>query len=137
MPVRPARPCAWPSCTVLIRGASYCPKHQPLADEQRAAQVKRTNQQYNARRDESDGFYKTERWKRLSLRYRKLHPLCENCEKHNRVTPSRMVDHKQPVKTHPELALDWENLQALCWPCHNIIGVRVGLLGSSETNESP
>ena len=29
------------------------------------------------------------------------------------------VDHVRPVRTHPELAYDLANLQALCVPCHS------------------
>lgn len=28
------------------------------------------------------------------------------------------IDHIKPVRTHPELAFDPRNLQALCGPCH-------------------
>lgn len=124
MPAHTSRPCAWPACNVLIRGSSYCPKHQPAADEQRAFQMKKVHRDYNDRRDESDGFYKTERWKKLSAYYRKHHPVCEECDG----AASEITDHIKPRKTHPELSLDWDNLRALCRPCHNRVGVRVGLI---------
>lgn len=128
MPVRPARPCAYPGCSVLVRGESYCARHQPLAEAARAEQLKRSHKQYNVRRDESDDFYKTERWKRLSAYYRKVHPLCEECE----AAASDLTDHIKPRKTHPELSLDWDNLRALCRPCHNRVGERVGLVGGKR-----
>lgn len=127
MPVRPLKPCAWPGCATLVRGKGYCERHQPLADAKQHARRQQVHQAYNEQRDESDAFYKTERWKRLSIRFRKLHPLCCECEREGRVTPSKMVDHIQPRKAHPELSLEWSNLRALCWPCHNRIGQRVGL----------
>lgn len=129
MPPRPAKPCAWPGCGVLVQGVSHCTVHKPLADERRAAQLKRSNQQYNKVRDVSDARYKQEKWRRLSIYYRRLHPLCVQCELEGRVEPSRMVDHIKPSKTHPELFFEWSNLRALCNPCHNRIGEKVGLTG--------
>jgi 5-methylcytosine-specific restriction enzyme A len=32
--------------------------------------------------------------------------------------PAAQVDHIKPVAQHPELALDWDNLQSLCRPHH-------------------
>ena len=64
-------------------------------------------------------FYVSERWKRLAamVRRRAL-GLCERCHE----PPTRKsleVHHKKPRKTHPELAYDIENLEALCTKCHN------------------
>lgn len=47
------------------------------------------------------------------------YPLCAMCEKAGRVTPATVVDHLEEVATHPEKRLEWDNLQALCAPCHN------------------
>jgi 5-methylcytosine-specific restriction protein A len=43
-----------------------------------------------------------------------------------------MVDHIKSAKTHPELFFEWSNLRALCNPCHNRIGEKVGLQGEGE-----
>lgn len=86
-------------------------------------QIKKAHRDYNDRRDDSDGFYKTERWKKLSAYYRKLHPVCEACDD----AASQITDHIKARKTHPELSLDWDNLRALCRACHNRVGERVGL----------
>ncbi|WP_447590139.1 HNH endonuclease signature motif containing protein [Aquipseudomonas campi] len=86
------------------------------------------HKRYNEVRDASDSFYKTERWKKLSAYYRKRHPLCECCQS----DASDITDHIKPVKTYPDLALDWHNLRALCRPCHNRIGERVGLLNRAS-----
>jgi 5-methylcytosine-specific restriction protein A len=127
---RPAKPCAWPGCNALVSGATHCTVHAPAAAERRAKQVKRSNKAYNSVRDVSDARYKQEKWRRLSIYYRRLHPLCKQCELEGRVTASRMVDHIKPTKTHPDLFFDWSNLRALCNPCHNRIGEKVGLTGS-------
>lgn len=132
MPSRPLRPCAAPGCSVLVRGASYCDKHAQMA-EAAATQARRLiHKRYNEVRDASDSFYKTERWKKLSAYYRKKHPVCEHCDN----AASDITDHIKSVKTHPELALAWDNLRALCRPCHNSIGERVGLLGESGSRSN-
>lgn len=132
MPARPLRPCAAPGCSVLVRGTSYCSKHAPMAEAAAALARRQTHKRYNGVRDASDSFYKTERWKKLSAYYRKKHPVCEHCDN----AASDITDHIKPVKTNPELALAWDNLRALCRPCHNSIGERVGLVGDIGSNSS-
>lgn len=137
MPSRPAKPCAWPGCGSLVQGVSHCARHKPLADQRRAEQLKKAHQQYNTRRDESDAFYKTERWRRFRARYLKLHPLCVECQAHDRVTVAVILDHIKPYKTHPHLGLDWHNVRPLCRACHNRIGARVGLQGEGGGQKLP
>jgi 5-methylcytosine-specific restriction protein A len=137
MPIRPARLCAEPRCgRPSTKGSHYCAPHKAQAEARRADQVKATHKRYNEKRDEADAFYKTERWRKLSIRYRKLHPLCEECERHGLITPSAMTDHIKARKTHPELSLAWDNLRALCWSCHNRVGERVGLVDGRGENET-
>jgi len=130
MGARPSKPCAWAGCRVLVSGVSHCQLHAPMAAERRAKQLKRAHKQYNTRRDDSDGFYKTERWRKFRAVYIKRHPLCCECEAAGRVTAAVIVDHIKPFKTHPELGLAWDNVRALCRPCHNRIGAKVGLTGA-------
>ena len=40
-------------------------------------------------------------------------PRCRLCSQ-----PSEVVDHIQPFRTHPQLAMVRSNLRALCKPCH-------------------
>ena len=123
---RPLKPCASAGCAELLRGETYCPRHQAEYDSRRVDQAKKTNARYNERRSESDKFYGTARWRKLSLYFRKLHPLCANCKAEGRVTPAQVVDHIEPYKLRPDLATEWSNLRALCHACHNRIGARVG-----------
>lgn len=125
---RPMKPCAWPGCHAIAQG-SHCQQHKAVAAERKAEQLKKSNKAYNRKRDESDGFYSTGRWRGLRAAYLRTHPLCAECERADRVTPAVIVDHIQPTKTHPHLALDWSNLRALCRACHNRIGAKVGLRG--------
>jgi len=124
MPVRPSRMCSEPGCKKpSATGSHRCITHKRTVDAARAEQRKEVHLKYNERRDESDSFYKTERWKKLSAYYRKHHPVCECCSN----AASDITDHIKPYKTNPELGLDWDNLRALCRTCHNRIGERVGL----------
>ncbi len=130
MPVRPSRLCMEPGCKKpSVTGSHRCQLHKVEASERKAEVRKEVHREYNLRRDESDSFYKTERWKKLSAYYRKYHPVCECCNG----AASDITDHIKPYKTHPELGLDWDNLRALCRPCHNRIGERVGLKAYSSS----
>ena len=123
---RPLKPCGAPGCRELVRGDTYCATHQQAYEARRAQAVKRSSKKYNDSRSESDKFYGTARWRKLSLYFRKLHPLCANCKAEGRVTPAQVVDHIESYKLRPDLATEWSNLRALCHACHNRIGARVG-----------
>ena len=58
-------------------------------------------------------------WNKLSARYRKLNPLCEDCDKEGRTTPCTEVHHIVPITQDPSLRLVWSNLVALCHECHD------------------
>lgn len=66
----------------------------------------------------------SKRWKTLRADYLRAHPLCEMCEAEGYVVASIDCHHRKPVesaKTQTEmerLCYDWNNLQALCIPCH-------------------
>ncbi len=131
MPIRPGRMCPEPGCgRRSIVGSHYCQAHKEKAEARRAENMKATHRSYNSDRDNNDAFYGTERWKKLSAYFRRLHPLCAECDAKGLVEPSRMTDHIKPRRTHPELSLEWTNLRALCWACHNRVGERVGNLAA-------
>lgn len=131
MPVRPSRMCSEPGCKKpSAPGSHRCPAHKRAVDLQRVEQRKVVHLKYNERRDDSDRFYKTERWKKLSAYYRKRHPVCEHCDN----AASDITDHIKPYKAHPDLGLDWDNLRALCRACHNRIGEQVGSVGRHGGN---
>lgn len=132
MPRRPAKPCAFHGCNVLIREGAHCAKHAPIAAAQRAKHLQSVHARYNQERDESDAFYKTERWKRLSARFRRLHPICQECDE----AASQITDHIKARKTNPELSLVWSNLRALCRTCHNRVGERVGRVDGSPVAQT-
>lgn len=108
-----------------MRGETYCPRHKVEHEAKRAAATKKSNTRYNRARPESDKFYGTSRWRKLSIYFRKRYPLCANCATEDRVTPAQLVDHIEPLKERPDLATEWSNLRSLCHACHNRIGARV------------
>ena len=63
----------------------------------------------------SDKITRSKRWKALRLRVlRRDGWRCQDCG-----GPGHEVDHKLPVRSHPELAWDESNLQTLCGGCHS------------------
>ena len=73
------------------------------------------------------------RWRELRIAYLREHPLCERCIREGKaagvpegyITPSVDCHHRVPVETAKtlqemeRLAYDWNNLEALCIPCHS------------------
>lgn len=64
-------------------------------------------------------FYKSTVWRRLRAAFLAANPLCDECSRHGKTEVATDVHHLQERKTHPDLSLDWDNLQALCRRCHN------------------
>lgn len=72
------------------------------------------------------------RWKTLRAEYLRQHPLCERCQREGiangivggYVRSAIDCHHKVPVESArtiqemERLAYDWNNLEALCIPCH-------------------
>jgi 5-methylcytosine-specific restriction endonuclease McrA len=79
-------------------------------------------------RAELEAFYNGRRWRKLSTLYRAQHPTCIVCEGEGVVTPATQVHHVKEVSTHPALAYDWNNLNALCTRCHNRMRARATLV---------
>ena len=107
-------------CGELVT-SGYCEAHKPK-QQQRRAEGQRS---YNERRAESDKLYKTERWRKLSVTFRKRNPMCAECERKGLTRYADLVDHIKPTKAFPELFFDWRNLRSLCQRCHNEIGEKV------------
>jgi len=66
--------------------------------------------------------YHTKRWLQLSLRFRIQHPHCVFCD-----GPAQCVDHKTPHKGNLKLFWDLNNLQAMCFRCHDSDKYRIEL----------
>lgn len=69
------------------------------------------------------GFYGSQAWKDCRKAYKKsVGGLCERCLKKGLYNPAVIVHHKtyitQDNLSDPRIALDWNNLEALCRDCH-------------------
>ena len=62
------------------------------------------------------GWYHTpahRRWRKLVLQRDKI---CQNCKRR----PATEAHHVKPLEDYPQLALDLNNGQGLCWDCHEL-----------------
>lgn len=69
-------------------------------------------------------FYKSKEWKRCRELYlSSVNHICERCAKDGKIKPARFVHHKiymnERTVRDPRLALGFDNLEALCYDCHN------------------
>lgn len=65
-------------------------------------------------------FYKSKSWKDLRKQaLERDHYECQSCKRKGRYRKAKNVHHIKEVKTHPELALDLDNLECICIQCHN------------------
>lgn len=74
--------------------------------------------QRSADRLADNRFYASTVWRKLRSAFLAAFPLCQECEAKGRIEPATEVHHVRERKTHPDLALDWDNLKALCHTCH-------------------
>ena len=100
MPRKPKHPCSYPGCPRLTDGR-FCEEHSKL-------EAKR---------------YNTE-WRRIRKRYASAHPLCEECLKVGRYTPTQVVHHILPLREGGTNAED--NMMSLCHSCHGRIHAERG-----------
>ena len=68
-------------------------------------------------------FYSSKAWQDCRNEYAKrAHYLCENCLRRGIIRPGEIVHHKieiDPITIeHPEIALNFDNLELLCRQCH-------------------
>lgn len=114
MPMKPKRACAVPSCSEIAEGGTYCKKHQ-----------KQENHWYNVfgRTAEEKKRYGST-WQKIRNRYIRIHPMCEQCQKEQRIAIAKEVHHIIPLDhggNHDE-----DNLMALCKSCHSKITAESG-----------
>lgn len=69
-------------------------------------------------------FYKTKAWERCRAAYlSSVGGLCERCKQEGRIVPAEIVHHKIYLQEEnyqdPSIALNFDNLEALCQNCHN------------------
>jgi 5-methylcytosine-specific restriction protein A len=63
-------------------------------------------------------FYTSKAWRDLREVVLNAEPLCRHCAKKGITKPATEIDHIQPRKIRPDLELDYNNTQPLCFDCH-------------------
>lgn len=117
MPSRILGRCAYPSCGARTAG-KFCPDHSP---DERATAAQRG---YDAS------------WRSLRRMKLNAYPLCEVCQREQRLTPATEVHHDKPIATHPELRLVWANLVSICRACHQRIEAQRRGTSTSPTSNA-
>lgn len=62
--------------------------------------------------------YSTKQWQQVRKIYLNLHPICEVCQKLDRITPASQVDHVKAIEDGGA-AFDLANCMALCQRHHS------------------
>lgn len=103
-PMAPPKPCAHPMCPELVpTKQTYCQAHQ-----------RQRWREQNERKGKWRKFYGSARWRKVRKIVLASHPTCQVCKRRE----AREVHHVKPLREHPELAYDLENLVACCSHCH-------------------
>lgn len=71
----------------------------------------------------AEKFYKSKAWQSCRASYIKsVGGLCERCLAQGRVSPAEIAHHRVRITpqniSDPSVTLNWGNLEALCWACH-------------------
>ena len=66
-----------------------------------------------------DPRYHSTKWRNYRKGLLKRHPLCVDCKKVGKLTPSNVVGHIIPVSLDPSKFWDMSNHKALCTSCNN------------------
>ena len=79
---------------------------------------------YKDSRPEQKRFYASKAWRRCREVYLSEHPLCERCLAVGIVSSAEHVHHKIELQQEnykdPEAALNPDNLESLCFRCHQL-----------------
>ena len=77
---------------------------------------------YQDNRTEQSKFYSSKAWRKCRATYLSEHPICERCERAGIVSVAVHVHHKKELDElnfkDPMIALNPDNLEALCFKCH-------------------
>jgi 5-methylcytosine-specific restriction protein A len=106
MPKKPKRPCGRAGCPNLTDGY-YCAEH-----------AKAEVRVYNKHQRDPDSNKRYGRsWKKIRAAVLLKNPVCEICKDAGKLTPASTVHHKRKIADGG--SNDYNNLQALCAPCHS------------------
>lgn len=88
--------------------------HRPIRLDPRHREYDR-----RVRDQEAKAFYNSAAWRKLRAWKLRREPLCERCRARGLLVPATVAHHKVERADDPVLALDLDNLESLCPPCHS------------------
>jgi 5-methylcytosine-specific restriction protein A len=97
--------CREAGCNQLLDQSGYCDKHKK----------ERRKPFENAQRS-NEGLYNTSKWQKLRMKHLEEQDCCVYCGNGNRLT----ADHIIPPRGNEDLFFSEDNLQTLCFYCHQI-----------------
>lgn len=125
---KPMHLCNHAGCMTLIPyDQRYCSKHEyhkPIdqADDKERHKINKAvyHRRMNSKHEgKYQHFYRSTAWKKLSHHWLMMHPLCVACEARGIYRKADLVDHIVELRDDWSKRLDPDNLQALCYSCHN------------------
>jgi 5-methylcytosine-specific restriction protein A len=111
MPRKSPKPCRHPGCPALVYdGERFCEEHR-----------KQRQKEHDARRGSAASRGYGHRWRKLRKMFLRSHPLCADPfgvhAERGELVAATEVDH---IVSRARGGTDaWDNLQALCKPCHS------------------
>ena len=106
-----------PCIAVAEKNTDYLDKHKSVMQQAIVAKQSKVPKKSNRAKFE---FLESYAWRKLRMRVLLQHgPRCMCCGATPKDGAVMNVDHIKPRLTHPELALDFENLQILCGECNH------------------
>jgi hypothetical protein len=105
--------CRVVGCNATIASPGYCPTHKRNETDRFKDLGKAPG---------SRAFYSGMEWRRTSLAFRELHPLCAEHEARGMIRQADLVDHieeREALIARGEDPYDFKYLRSLCHACHN------------------
>ncbi|UOA08338.1 HNH endonuclease [Methylobacter sp. S3L5C] len=110
-------PCRVFHCRELLDKPGYCDTHKVIAVTD-SARHKISKAQVTEEYKERNRFYQRATWKQLRRAQLDSSPRCCKCKLLGKLVAASVVDHITPISIGGA-ALDRENVQSLCTPCHS------------------
>lgn len=108
MPRAAPSSCAEHGCPTLCQGTARCPEHTKSRPKAKPTDY----------RVQSNAFYNSPTWRKLSKAHKRRNPLCAHCAKQDRTAVGDVTDHIIEISDDWSMRLEPSNLQTLCTPCH-------------------
>lgn len=113
----PMKQCNVSYCrTKVPLGTMYCDKHKGDSGKEYNKRVR-----YSKPNSKYSKFYHTPEWRKTRKAKLLETPYCEVCMREGITRPAQLVHHVIELKDPQgwELRLDMDNLQSICYTCHN------------------